>query len=136
MRTRSIGLMAVLAAALACGRSALEPQELSLTLEADPTEVTVGQEVTFVMDVRGTRLLGLRMAYGDGEQSFDYLGIAGARSARWTNVHAYDEPGTYVAVARVDEVSDTLSRTVTITVNPVASAAVPAVARPFGASGR
>lgn len=117
MRTQSVGLMLVLAATVGCGPSALEPLELSLALEADPTTVTVGQEVTFVMDVQGTQLLGLRISYGDGEDSFDFLGIAGARTARWTNKHTYEEPGTFVVRAQVEEASGGLERTVTITVN-------------------
>jgi hypothetical protein len=124
MRNNRLDLALLLVACAACGPSALEPIDLDLTLEATPTTVAVGQEVTFTIDVRGTQLLGLRMSYGDGPESFDYLGIAGARTARWSNTHAYEEPGTYVATARADELGDTMSRQVSITVTPVASASV------------
>ena len=124
MRNSQLSLALLLVACAACGPPSLEPLDLNLTLEASPTTVTVGQEVTFTIDARGSQLLGLRMSYGDGPESFDYLGISGARTARWSNLHAYEEPGTYIATGRVDEIGDTMSRQVTITVTPVASASV------------
>lgn len=124
MRNNRLHLAVLLVACVACGPSSLEPLDLILTLEASPTTVTVGQEVTFTMDVQGTQLLGLRMSYGDGPESFDVRSIVGARTARWTNLHAYEEPGTYIARAEVEELGGGTSQQVTITVTPLTSATV------------
>lgn len=126
---RRLFIVAAIASGAACG-SPLEPLVLDGTLTANPSTATVNQEVTVVLEAQGTRLLSLRIDYDDGSEP-EFLSIAGARSARWTRTHAFDTPGTYTISGRVDEATDTLTATATVTVNAASVATGRSIPRVF-----
>jgi hypothetical protein len=112
----------LLATGVACGPSSLEPLPLDGSLTASPNPADAGEEVQFTVNAQGTQLLSLELDYGDGDD--DLQSVVGSRTARWTQPHAFDAPGQYTVTARINERTDTTSRTVTMTINPAASATV------------
>lgn len=114
-RMTKLLLTTVLLTAPACGISDVDELDLSGDITASPLTATVGQEVSVTIEARGTRLLSFLVDYDDGTEP-TFLSIAGSREARWTSVHAFEEPGTYEVVGRIDEISDTLSRMVVVTI--------------------
>jgi hypothetical protein len=101
--------------AAACDVGGLEEIDLAGDMTASPLNATVGQEVTVTIEAEGTRLLSFLIDYDDGSDQ-DFLSIAGAREARWTRVHTFAAAGTYEIVGRIDEIADTLTRVVTVTI--------------------
>jgi PKD repeat protein len=106
---------------LSCGPSALEPLPLEADFTATPNPAAVAQEVTFVVEAQGTNLRSLEIDFGDGED--DSRNVDGSRTARWSQPHTFAAPGQYTVTARINELVDTASRTITMTINPAASAA-------------
>jgi hypothetical protein len=88
----------------------------------------VNQEVQFTINAQGSNLLSLVLNYGDGTND-DLQSIVGSRTARWVNPHTFVTAGQYTVTATINELSDTTSRTITMTVNPVAgtSTSIPRV---------
>ncbi len=123
MRFQRLLLTGLITGWAACA-SPLEPLDLDGSLTVNPATARVNQEVTVVLEAEGTRLLGLRIDYGDGTEP-EFLGVAGARTARWTRTHAFAQAGTYTVRGRIEESSDTLSRTATVTVTAAASSTMP-----------
>lgn len=119
-RTTKLLLTTVLFAAVGCSISELEDLDLSGDITASPLTATVGQEVSFTIEAQGTRLLSFLVDYGDGTEP-NFLSIAGSREARWTSVHTFEQAGTFEVVGRIDEISDTLSRTVVVTITAPAA---------------
>jgi len=110
----------LMATGLACGPSALEPLPLEAEFTATPNPAAVAQEVTFVIQAQGTNLLSLQIEYGDGED--DLQSVVGSRTARWSQPHTFAEPGQYTVTAHINELVDTATRTITMTIDPAASA--------------
>ena len=92
-----------------CLNPPLEPQDLTVTLTASLQSATVGQEIRFRYESRGTNLSQTVVEYGNGDMElvpFIYTGGApvNINSQAGHFDYAYDEPGTYVARAIVSTV--------------------------------
>ncbi len=89
-----------------CLNPPLEPQALTVTLTATPERATVGEEIRFRYESRGTNLSQTVVEYGTGDLEtvpFIYTGgpPVNVNSQAGYFDYAYEEPGTYVARATV-----------------------------------
>jgi PKD repeat protein len=119
-RRLSAALLCVAGLIAACRPATLEPLELRMTFTSDRNRAGVGEQVNFVVDSQGNGLLAIRIDFGDGNN--DALSTGGARTARATFSHSYAAPGVYVVRARVDEATDTVGATVSVTIDPASPA--------------
>ena len=107
----------------ACLNPPLEPQPLTITLTASRESATVGQEIRFSFESRGTNLAQTVMDYGTGDtDSRAFMSPGGApiynSSQGGYFDYAYEEAGTYVARATVSTVGgDSQSATVTVQIS-------------------
>ncbi|HSW31272.1 MAG TPA: hypothetical protein VLH75_17430 [Longimicrobiales bacterium] len=69
---------------------------VAITLISDRTTATVGQNIAFDVEARGSILDGVIITYGDGLA--DTMYTAGAMSAHRRFLYAYDSAGTFAAV--------------------------------------
>jgi len=106
----------LLAGAIVCTPSALEPLPLDIELQASRTTAAPGDTVLFVADAQGGSLVGLQIDYGDTNS--DLFSAAGARTARVTFRHAYQQPGTFtVRVIVTDATAGQKEATTEVRVN-------------------
>ena len=119
---RHLGLVPGACALLlvSCLNPPLEPQPLTVDLTASRESASVGQEIRFRYESRGTNLSQTVVEYGTGDMEtipFIYGGGApvNINSQAGHFDYAYDEPGTYVARATVSTVAGD-SRYATVTV--------------------
>ena len=106
-----------------CLNPPLEPQPLTVIFTASLENATVGQDIRFRYESRGTNLAETVVEYGNGDsESVPFIYNSGAP----VNIHsqaghfdyAYDEPGTYVARATVSTVAgDSQSAQVTVQIS-------------------
>jgi hypothetical protein len=114
MRTVCAALL--VACTAACSTKPLEPLPLDLSVQATPTTAAVGDSITFVTEAQGGSLVGVELHYGD--TNTDLYSTGGARTARITFRHAYQQNGTYVVRAVVtDALAGTKEATVEVRVN-------------------
>lgn len=105
---------------VSCLNPPLEPQPLTVTLTASQESASVGQEIRFRYESRGTNLSQTVVEYGTGDSEtipFIYTGGApvNINSQAGHFDYAYEEPGTYVARATVSTVpGDSRSSEVTV----------------------
>ncbi len=115
-------LAAALAAALvlsACQESSVGTGggPLDVTVTAEPTTQTVGQAIAIRADAVGTSLDGTILDFGDGQ--VDSVAAFGANTQTLTRLKTYAAPGTYIIVARAEDVTQgSKSAQVTVQVNP------------------
>jgi hypothetical protein len=119
-----LALALAFAAVLSCGPSALEPLELTANLTANPVTALVEDSVTVVLEAQGTNLLGVIVDYGDDSRAYE-RDLPSARTLGLTLKHAYDSAAVFTITARIDEATDTIVRTVSVTVNDPAGTAMP-----------
>lgn len=106
-----------------CLNPPLEPQPLTVTLTASRESATVGQEIRFRYESRGTNLSQTVVEYGTGDlETIPFIYTGGApvniNSQAGHFDYAYEEPGTYVARATVSTVAgDSRSATVTVVIS-------------------
>lgn len=94
--------VATLLGLLACSEVTFEEGlPLSITLSADKTSAQVEEEISFTFEAQGRALVGVTLAYGDGQ--VDSVFAAGAQRAGALRTHAYEEPGNFVVIARAIE---------------------------------
>lgn len=75
---------------------------LSITLTVDRATGLAGVDAfSFHLEATGTELLGIVLAFGDGQA--DSVSALGASSVGATRVHVYESPGTFSAVAHATE---------------------------------
>ena len=105
-----------------CLNAPLEPQPLTVSLTASLESASVGQEIRFRYESRGTNLSQTVVEYGNGDsEEVPYIYAGGPpvniNSQAGHFDYAYDEPGTYVARATVSTLAgDSRSATVTVQV--------------------
>ena len=107
----------VLALGSGCGGSSTDSgKDLSIQLTVDQAVgVAVADTFTFSFVSRGRALLGIELDFGDG--GTETINGAGSSKVTGTRVHAYQQPGTYSAVARaVEMVGTELADTVSVQV--------------------
>ena len=118
-------MLAACASALilaSCLNPPLEPQPLTVNLTASRESATVGEEIRFRYESRGTNLSQTVVEYGTGDmETIPFIYIGGApvniNSQAGHFDYAYEEPGTYVARATVTTVAgDSRSATVTVVI--------------------
>ena len=103
-----------------CLNPPLEPQPLTVTLTASQESASVGQEIRFRYESRGTNLSQTVVEFGNGDMEtvpFIYTATAPVNINTQAGHfdHSYDEPGTYVARAIVSTIAgDSRSATVTV----------------------
>lgn len=115
---RALGTAAVLAVALvACSEITFEGGgPATLTLTSDRASVGAGDQVTFSYDARGSILIGVIVAYGDGQA--DSVDLAGAQSASGRVFHAYQSAGSYTVVGTLlDNLQGSTTAELTVTVS-------------------
>ena len=126
MFTRSTRMLALGALTLfpgSCLNPPLEPQPLTVSLTADRESASVGQEIRFRYESRGTNLSQTVVEYGNGDMKtvpFNYPGGAPVNISSQAGHldYAYAEPGTYVARATVSTVAgDSQSAQVTVQIS-------------------
>lgn len=105
---------------VSCLNPPLEPQPLTVNLTASRESASVGQEIRFRYESRGTNLSQTVVEYGTGDmETVPFIYGGGAPVNINTQAghfdYAYDEPGTYVARATVSTVAGA-SRSATVTV--------------------
>jgi hypothetical protein len=102
---------------LACSSSSVEignPLTIELTVDRS-TGVAGTDSFTFRYEATGKDLMGVVLAFGDGQA--DSLAARGATSAGATRTHVYDIPGSYAAFARaIESFGETLADTVLVEV--------------------
>lgn len=103
----------------ACSATDIDDIEFSGTMTVTPLQVTVGDTVSVVLEAEGPRLLSFLVDWGD--ESSDFLSVAGSQTARWTAKSTYAEPGTYEITGRIDELADTIVRMATVSVTAAAA---------------
>ncbi|MEW5918534.1 MAG: hypothetical protein AB1762_19180 [Gemmatimonadota bacterium] len=114
MRTYLVALLFV--AAVGCSTDPIEPLPLQLTVEANRTTAATGDTVTFVTNAQGGSLVGVEIDYGDN--TTDTFATGGARTARITFRHAYQQRATFTVRAVVtDALAGTKEATIAVTVN-------------------
>ncbi len=91
----------LLAGVLACSTEPLAPKPLDITIEANRTTAAPGDTITFVANAQGGNLIGVEVDYGDS--STDLFSTSGARTARVTFRHAYQQRANYVVRAKVTD---------------------------------
>ena len=122
-RGPALGLAACALVLSSCLNPPLEPQPLTITLTASQESASVGQEIRFRYESRGTHLSETVVEFGDGKTEtvpFIYAATApvNVNSQAGYFDHGYDEPGTYVARATVSTVAgDVQSATVTVQIS-------------------
>ncbi len=109
-------LTVALAASAGCSDVTFEGgSPVTISLSADRATASVGENVLFVYDARGSILDGVTVAYGDGVADTAYT--SGALSARGEFLHAYGLSGSFTAVGVVyDAVQGSDTATVVIQV--------------------
>ena len=106
-----------------CLNPPLEPQPLTVTLTASQESATVGQEIRFRYESRGTNLSQTVVEYGTGDiETVPFIYARGTpgniNSQAGHFDYAYEEPGTYVARATVSTVAgDSRSAMVTVQIS-------------------
>lgn len=116
-----LGTFALLLAS--CLNAPLEPQPLTVTLTASQESASVGQEIRFRYESRGTNLAETVVEYGNGDrESVPFIYTGGApvniNSQAGHFDYAYEEPGMYVARAVVSSIAgDSQSAEVTIQIS-------------------
>jgi hypothetical protein len=114
MRTYLAALFIV--AAAGCSTDPIEPLPLDLTVEANRATAAPGDTITFVTNAQGGSLVGVEIDYGDN--STDSFATGGARTARITFRHAYQQRASFTVRAVVtDAVAGTREATIAVTVN-------------------
>jgi hypothetical protein len=93
----------LLAGAVACTTEPLEPLPLDITVAASRATAAPGDTVTFVADAQGGNLVGVQIDYGD--TGADQFSTSGARTARVTFKHVYQQPATYTVRVVVTDAS-------------------------------
>jgi hypothetical protein len=106
----------LLAGVLACSAEPLAPLPLEVSVAPNKTTSVPGDTITFVTDAQGGSLVGVQIEYGD--TSSDAFATAGARTARVTFKHAYQQPATYtVRVIVTDAIAGVKEASVVVRVN-------------------
>ncbi len=103
MSRTTIAAALLLAGAIGCSASTLEPLPLDVDIQASRTTAAPGDTVVFVANAQGGNLIGLQIDYGDTNS--DVFGAAGARTARVTFRHAYQARATYTVRVIVTDAS-------------------------------
>lgn len=97
---------------------------ISLVLTVTPKSINAGEQVTVSASSVGTFLLGTVLDYGDG--FIDSIGASGAQTQSVTCPKGYNEPGTFIITATVDDGQQgRLSRQDTIVVASIGSTLPP-----------
>jgi PKD repeat protein len=117
-----LALVAAVAAFAACSGSGLEGGPISLEFTSDRTSAAVGELVRFTTDAKGSNIQATLLRYGDGAS--DTVPAFNALTQRVNFSHAYDQPGSYVAEATVqDFFQGSVSRTIQIEITGAAQPA-------------
>ncbi len=119
-RYRMLVPMACALLLVSCLNPPLEPQPLTVSLTASRESASVGQEIRFRYESRGTNLSQTVVEYGTGDmETIPFIYGGGAPVNVNTQAghfdYAYGEPGTYVARATVSTVAGA-SQSATVTV--------------------
>lgn len=93
--------LAALVGVASCTAATLDPKPLDVRIEASRTTAVIGDTLTFVVTAQGGVLVGVEIQYGDSNG--DQFGTAGARTARISFRHAYQQIGTYTVRAVVTD---------------------------------
>lgn len=100
----------------ACSTETLVPQPLEIVVEASRITAAPGDSIGFLVTARGSQLIGIITAYGDGTE--DQFATGGARTARVTFRHAFSVRGTYQVQATVtDAVAGEKNASVAVLIN-------------------
>ncbi|MGQ0641782.1 MAG: PKD domain-containing protein [Gemmatimonadaceae bacterium] len=83
----------LLVGVIACSTKPLEPLPLEITIAANRTTAAPGDTITFVTDAQGGSLVGVEIDYGD--TATDAFATGGARTARVTFRHAFQQRANY-----------------------------------------
>jgi PKD repeat protein len=89
---------------LAVGCSSLDPVDpgpTTVTLTADRTTATAGQDIEFSFSATGSSITALHLDYGDGES--EDVGGFGALTMSGRRTHAYLDPGSYTVTATLED---------------------------------
>lgn len=79
------------------------PYPTEITLSVASPDGAVGEAFAFRYEVRGTSLSRVEVDYGDGSE--DSWNLGGAVTGTRNFEHAFGEAGTYVVVARLEELA-------------------------------
>lgn len=101
MSRKALSSLAIVVGLAACSPATLEPKPLDIRVEANRTTAVTGDTVTFVVTAQGGALIGVEIDYGD--TGIDQFATAGARTARVTFRHAYQQSGTFTVKAVVTD---------------------------------
>ncbi len=101
MSRTALSCLAIVIGLAACSPSTLEPLPLDIGVEANRTTAAVGDSITFVVTAQGGVLVGVEIDYGDSIT--DQFGTSGARTARVTFRHAYQQRGTFTVRAVITD---------------------------------
>lgn len=104
---------ACLVGSVACDTGVEPPRALTLSLEVDRTEATLGQEFEFTYSAEGQNLVGLVIDFGDGVR--DSIPLFGAQTADGFRDHGYLSPGSFEVTAELTAPPQG-SRTATVSV--------------------
>ncbi len=116
MSRNALSCLAIVIGLAACSPSTLEPLPLDIGVEASRTTAVLGDSITFVVSAQGGILVGVEIAYGD--TTTEQFGTSGARTARVTFRHAYQQRGTFTVRAVVtDAVAGQKEATTEIRIN-------------------
>jgi hypothetical protein len=123
-----VGFLAVaFVGAAACAESSLvlpTSGDISLILTVSPKSINAGELVVVSASAVGTLLLGTVLDYGDG--FIDSIGASGAQTQSVSCPKGYNEPGTFIITATVDDAQQgKLSRQDTIVVASIGTTLPP-----------
>lgn len=114
---RSLAAFLPLSVVLACSSSSVEigkPLAIELTVDRS-IGVAAADTFTFRYEATGQNLLGVVLAFGDGQA--DSVAAQGATSAGAIRSHVYEFPGTYAAYARaIESFGEAMADTVVVEV--------------------
>jgi hypothetical protein len=114
-------MVATTASLAACGGSGLEGGPISLEFSSDRTMAEVGEQIRFLSDARGSNIQATLIEYGDGDA--DTIFAFNSLTHRVSRPHAYEQPGSYVAQATVqDFFQGAVSQTIAIEITDPAQA--------------
>lgn len=115
----TLALALALAALVGCDLVTTDdPPDLSVSISASPSAVTLGAEITFEADATGNHLTFMIIRFGDGNT--DVTDPLGAQVLSRTVSHTYEEEGVFVVEVEVSDITGgTTSDSVEVEVLPL-----------------